>query len=100
LRSLDPSARTLTFTYKDYADAGRTKALTLAVRAQNNAPSHAQAIKHSKATTERGYLRSSTAPKNNRTPGNAYAQAMKLTTTLATAGSAIPLSSVRAEAQL
>jgi hypothetical protein len=29
LRSLDPSARTLTFTYKDYADASRTKALTL-----------------------------------------------------------------------
>ena len=29
LRSLDPSARTLTFTYKDYADANRLKALTL-----------------------------------------------------------------------
>jgi len=29
LRSLDPSARTLTFTYKDYADASRLKALTL-----------------------------------------------------------------------
>ena len=29
LRSLDPSARTLTFTSKDYADASRLKALTL-----------------------------------------------------------------------
>jgi hypothetical protein len=29
LRSLDPTARTLTFTYKDYADANRLKALTL-----------------------------------------------------------------------
>jgi hypothetical protein len=29
LRTLDPSARTLTFTYKDYADANRLKALTL-----------------------------------------------------------------------
>ena len=29
LRTLDPSARTLTFTYKDYAEANRLKALTL-----------------------------------------------------------------------
>ena len=29
LRSPDPTARTLTFTYKNYADASRTKALTL-----------------------------------------------------------------------
>jgi hypothetical protein len=29
LRALDPHARTLTFTYKDYAEAGRSKALTL-----------------------------------------------------------------------
>jgi hypothetical protein len=29
LRSLDPSARTLSFTYKDYADASRTQTLTL-----------------------------------------------------------------------
>ena len=29
LRALDPHARTVTFTYKDYADAGRSKALTL-----------------------------------------------------------------------
>ena len=29
LRTLDPSARTLTFTYKDYADASRPKTLTL-----------------------------------------------------------------------
>src|ERR1019366_4563745 len=29
LRTLGPSARTVTFTYKDYADAGRLKALTL-----------------------------------------------------------------------
>ena len=29
LRTLDPSAHTLTFTYKDYADTNRLKALTL-----------------------------------------------------------------------
>ena len=29
LRALDPTARTLTFTYKDYADASRLKTLTL-----------------------------------------------------------------------
>jgi hypothetical protein len=29
LRALDPHARTVTFTYKDYADAGRSKAMTL-----------------------------------------------------------------------
>ena len=29
LRALDPNARTLTFTYKDYADANRLKTLTL-----------------------------------------------------------------------
>jgi hypothetical protein len=29
LRTLDPSARTLTFTYKDYTEANRLKALTL-----------------------------------------------------------------------
>jgi hypothetical protein len=29
LRALDPHARTLTFTYKDYAQAGRSQALTL-----------------------------------------------------------------------
>ena len=29
LRALDPNARTVTFTYKDYADAGRLKPLTL-----------------------------------------------------------------------
>jgi hypothetical protein len=29
LRTLDPTARTLTFTYKDYADASRIKTLTL-----------------------------------------------------------------------
>jgi hypothetical protein len=29
LRSLDPSARTVSFTYKDYADANRLKTLTL-----------------------------------------------------------------------